>query len=71
MSTDTKARLSTYTFPVAAARVPCSINHLRNLYARNELPFPVLRLGRVLRIPVEPFERWLRGEVGATQGQVA
>ena len=69
MSTSTPA-LNTLTFEMAAARVPCSTNHLRNLYTRGELPFPIIRLGRILRIPIEPFESWLRGEVGATQGQV-
>ena len=67
MSTETRGRLSTYSFEAAAARVPVSVNHLRNLYARDELPFPIIKLGRVLKIPIEPFEKWLRGEVEARQ----
>lgn len=71
MSTDTKGRLSTYSFETAAARVPVSVNHLRNLYARDELPFPIIKLGRVLKIPIEPFEKWLRGEVEARQREAS
>lgn len=65
MSTTTQPTLNTLTFEMAAARVPCSTNHLRNLYSRDELPFPIIRLGRILRIPVQPFEQWLRGEAEA------
>jgi excisionase family DNA binding protein len=29
---------------------------------RGDLPFPVLVIGKRMRVPVVPFERWLNGE---------
>lgn len=63
MALATGPTVATITFSESAMRVPCSVNHLRHLHHTGQLPFPVLDLGpRVLRIPVAPFEAWLRGE---------
>ncbi|MBV8983504.1 MAG: helix-turn-helix domain-containing protein [Acidimicrobiia bacterium] len=52
----------TYTMRELAARLGVNERTVRDLARRGELPFPVLRLGRRMVVPIEPVERALRGE---------
>lgn len=54
-------RSETMALDVAARRAGFSKSMLYEHFKAGDLPFPVLEIGRVLRVPVVPFERWLAG----------
>lgn len=49
----------------AAARLGISESHARNLVSRDQFPVPVIRMGRVMRVPTAALDRLLAGNGAA------
>ena len=62
MASPTPGVTQTMSVGQAAQTLGISTNHARNLIAVDQFPVPVLRLGRVLRVPMAQLERYLKGE---------
>jgi excisionase family DNA binding protein len=52
-----------YLMAEVAERLDIALNTAYAYAKRGELPFPVRRVGAQYRVPRQPFDRWLRGEV--------
>jgi hypothetical protein len=59
-------RADTMPLDVAARRSGFSKSMLYEHFKAGDLPFPVLQIGHVVRVPIAPFEQWLTGGPAVT-----
>lgn len=71
MKAGPRPNAQTYTIPEVAERLRICERHAYDLARRNDLPVPVISLGRAKRVSKIQFDRYLAGLVESGDTEVA